>query len=173
MKKILLAAAVIIAALTSACSGESASVRDNEKSLKAKIENCTNSDSLAVYMDQARAYAQTLVNEGKTEEAKKYLDDLTPAIEKQSPTLKEQWNAAVATITKVTTNAADTVAAKAVDAKDAAVETANDVKDAAAEKYEAAKKATGETAEKVKEGAQKTVNEAVEGTQNALDKLKK
>lgn len=184
MKKIILAVAVVAAAMTAACAGESAKVQDNEKALKAKIENCTNSDSLAVYVDQARAYAQQLVNEGKVDEAKKYLDELTPAIEKQDPSLKEQWTAAVATIDKVSTNTADSVGSavsntadslksKAEDLKDAAAEKAGELKDAAADKAGELKDAASEKLNAAKEGTKNAVNNAVESTQNALENLKK
>ncbi len=173
MKKIILAVAVVAAAMTAACSGESAKVQDNEKALKAKIENCTNSDSLAVYVDQARAYAQQLVNEGKVDEAKKYLDELTPAIEKQDPSLKEQWTAAVATIDKVSTNTADSVGSAVSNTADSLKSKAEDLKDAAADKAGELKDAASEKLNAAKEGTKNAVNNAVESTQNALENLKK
>ena len=78
MKKLLLSIAVVAAlcAATASC-GKSA---DSTASMKSKIENCTNTDSLRAYVEQAKAYADKLVAEGKEDEARKYLAELEPVV---------------------------------------------------------------------------------------------
>ena len=85
MKKLLLSIAVVAAlcAATTSC-GKSA---DSTASMKSKIENCTNTDSLRAYVEQAKAYADKLVAEGKVDEARKYLAELEPVVKSKAPAL--------------------------------------------------------------------------------------
>ena len=183
MKKIIYAVAVVLAALSVGCSGNSATVQDNERELKAKIENCTNQDSIEVYIEQAKQYAQSLADSGKTEEARRYMAELTPVVEKKAPDLKSKWTAAVDGVKDFTVSTADTVAArstevfdsvkaKSSDAKDAVTDRAEKVidgtKDVAGKAVEGTKNVAGKVADKTKEGA-----EAVkDGTKKAVDKTK-
>lgn len=174
MKKILYAVALLAAvAGMSACGGkESAAVKENEKDLKAKIENCTNPDSLSVYVDQAKAYAQQLVQEGKVDEAKKYLDQLEPVVKDKAPSLAASFTAVKTAVDKLPSNpadsakcaaevAADSVKAKGEDLKNAAAETVNSAATAASEKV-------SETGEKVKGAASDAADKASDAIKNAL-----
>ncbi|MDE5921485.1 MAG: hypothetical protein K2G82_07745, partial [Paramuribaculum sp.] len=69
MKKLILSVAVTAVALMVACTGKQQTEKE-DGCIMAKIENCTNTDSLKAYVDQAKAYAQTLVSQGKVEQAK-------------------------------------------------------------------------------------------------------
>lgn len=177
MKKVLLAVAVVLAITAAACSGTTAQTKENEKSLKTKIETCTNPDSLQMYVNQAKCYADSLAAAGKTEEAKKYLEDLEPAVAKADPSLKEQFKSTWESIEATTKAAADSVKNKvsesvdslgnaAGNAKDKLVEKSGEVKDKVADKanetYNKGKDAVNEVAKSVGDAAQKT-----------LDKLKK
>ena len=55
--------------------------------MKAKIENCTDTDSLRIYVEQAQAYAQKLEAEGKGEEAEAYLSKITPVVQEKDPSV--------------------------------------------------------------------------------------
>ena len=83
MKKLILATVVAAGALLMASCTSKA--EKSEKDLAAKIENCTNTDSIKVYVDQAKAYAQKLVSEGKVDEAKKYLEQIEPVVKAKAP----------------------------------------------------------------------------------------
>lgn len=183
MKKIIFAVAVVLAAVSVGCSGNSAAVQENERDLKVKIENCTNQDSLNVYIEQAQKYAKALADSGKTKEARRYMEELTPVVEKKAPEMKSKWAAAVENVKDFTMSTADSVAAKSTevldsvkakgaDAADAVADRADKVidgtKDVAGKAVDGTKKVAGTVADKTKEGA-----EAVkEGTKKAVDKSK-
>jgi len=71
MKKILLLPALVAVIALGSCSGTSSEKQGS--GLRAKIENCTNTDSIAAYVNDAKAYVSKLIDEGKIDEAKKYL----------------------------------------------------------------------------------------------------
>lgn len=195
MKKILFTVAVFAAITVAGCSTATEQEKKAEKTLQDKIENCTNPDSMKVYVEQAKAYAAKLVAEGKPDEAKKYLEDLTPAIDKAEPSLKQQWGDAVEAVKTVTVSAADSVADKTAEAVDSVKAKSSDVKAAVVNKAEEAKgetknvvdkvvdgtknvagkvkDGTVNTYEKVKDGTVDTYNKAKEGTENFIEKLKK
>ena len=85
MKAILLAAAAVVALAFGSCSKADKEAKSESNDFKAKIENCTNPDSIATYVQQAEAYARKLVDEGNVEEAKKYLADIQPIVKKKAP----------------------------------------------------------------------------------------
>ena len=87
MKAILLAAAAVVALAFGSCSKADKEAKSESNDFKAKIENCTNPDSIATYVQQAEAYARKLVDEGNVEEAKKYLADIQPIVKKKAPAL--------------------------------------------------------------------------------------
>ena len=158
MKKIILSAAIFSALVMTSCGG-SKSVSDNAADLSAKIENCTNPDSLKAYVKQARDYASKLLAEGKTAEAQEYLDKVTPAIEKKDPSVKEAFNNLM--------NATDDVVRdKAEDVKQAVDSTADAVTDKAAE----AKDAVSDKAKELKDAGAKAVDDAKAKTADALQK---
>ena len=79
MKKIFFVAVVAMAATLASCSGTK-QAEDKGAALKAKIENCTNPDSLKLYVQQAQEYAQKLIAEGKDKEAQAYLEEVLSLI---------------------------------------------------------------------------------------------
>lgn len=170
MKKLVLtvAVALVMSAAAVSCGSKAESGAD----MKAKIENCSNPDSLKVYVEQAKTYAQKLVAEGKVEEAKKYLAEVEPVVKEKAPALagtfsavttaldkvesvagdkaeaaKESASAAVDSAKTAAGNAVDAVSAKAGEVKDAAAQKAGEVKDAAAEKAQQAKDAVSDAAQ--------------------------
>ena len=85
MKKLVLIGtlAAVLAAGSVSCSKKDSTT--DVSVLTSKIENCTNTDSLRVYVGQAKAYAQKLVKEGKVEEAKEYLAKIEPVVKRKHP----------------------------------------------------------------------------------------
>ncbi len=63
MKALFLSAAVAALATFAACSS-SEKAEKTESSLASKIENCTNTDSLKAYVEDAKAYVAKLQSEG-------------------------------------------------------------------------------------------------------------
>lgn len=157
MKKIVLSLATVVALSLAVVSCGKAESADSASNIKAKIENCTNPDSVKVYVEQAKAYAEKLVKEGKVDEAKKYLAEIEPVVNEKAPALS-------GVLTTVST-ALDKVKDAAGDATDAAAATADSVKNAAADA------ATG-AVESVKDKAEDVTNKAGEAVGNAADKAK-
>lgn len=154
--------------------------------LATKIENCTNTDSLQLYVAQAKAYAEKLVREGKAEQAKEYLAKIEPVVKEKSPAAAQALSAAgnlidkaVDSVKKGTDNAADAVkdaadatADKANEAADAVSDKANEVKDAAADKANEVKDAATEKAAEVKDAAADKANQAADAVKDKLNELK-
>lgn len=176
MKKILLGLAVACAVMTSCGSKEQAAANESANDFKAKIENCTNPDSLKIYVEQAVAYAQELQASGKLEEAKAYLNDIKGTVTEKVPALSGLIETAVKAIDAVPGAATDAVEG----AKDAAVDQANQAVDAANQAVDAAKEDLGkkvdEQVNKASEQANKAVddakNKAADAVQGAADKVK-
>lgn len=169
MKKILYAVALLAAvAGTSACgTKESTAVKENESDLKSKIENCTNPDSLSVYVDQAKAYAQKLAQEGKVDEAKKYLDELTPVVKDHAPSLLGAFDAVKTAVSKLPEAAADSAKCAASAAADSLKCKGEALKDAAADK---AGEAVEGAKDAVSNAASAAADKANEAIKNALNK---
>lgn len=155
MKKLFLSIAIIGAALLGSCSAEK-KAEDKGAELKAKIENCTNPDSLKIYVQQAKEYADKLVKEGKDEAATTFLNDVTPAVEAKDPTaaatflgldLKAKTDSAIDATKEAAKNLADSVGSNADKVKDAVSEKAGDVKNAAKDAVNSAKEKTAEAAQ--------------------------
>ena len=173
MKKLIFTVAVLAAMVTVACSTEKRA-EDEGAALKAKIENCTNPDSMKIYVKQAQEYADKLVKEGKDDAANAFMDEVVPAVQAKDPVAaassaelqaKEAVDSLAAAAKDKAQEVSDSVSAKVSDAKDA-------VKDAAA----AAKDKTAEAAGAVKDKAANAAAAAKEKTANAVkegaDKLK-
>lgn len=177
MKKLIIYVAVLAVASLAACSGNKQNEAKTEcSSIYTKIENCTNPDSLKVYVDQAKAYAQKLVDEGKIAEAQQFLNKITPTVEQKAPALAGVLTTAKETLAKIpgqatdslknaVTNAVDTLGAKASDVKDAVTdktkEIASDVKDAAANTYNDVKNGTKDAVTNAAQGATNAINNAI------------
>lgn len=153
MKKILFAVTGLVIFGLTACNSTAEKAQKEEKSLAAKIENCTNTDSVKVYVEQAKTYAQKLIGEGKIDEAKKYIAEIQPVIEKKAPALAstltsvstmlekvgDKAKCAADSARKAAQSAGDSVKAKATEAVN---KKASEIGDAAREKAaEAADKA--------------------------------
>lgn len=151
MKKILFVAVVAMAATLASCSGTK-QAEDEGAALKAKIENCTNPDSLKLYVQQAQEYAQKLIAEGKDKEAQAYLDEVTPAVTAKDPSLvnvlKAQGDSVAADLKEAASAVADSASAKAGEIKDS-------IASKGAKAVDAAKGAASNAADAVSDAAQK------------------
>ncbi len=166
MKKLLLSIAVVAAlcAATASC-GKSA---DSTASMKSKIENCTNTDSLRAYVEQAKAYADKLVAEGKVDEARKYLAELEPVVKSKAPALSGALSTVESTLDKVKENASD----KADEAKNSAAAAVDSAKSAVGSAAEAVKDKAADVASAVKEKTQDVKEGAADAVQKGADKVK-
>ncbi len=166
MKKLLLSIAVVAAlcAATASC-GKSA---DSTASMKSKIENCTNTDSLRAYVEQAKAYADKLVAEGKEDEARKYLAELEPVVKSKAPALSGALSTVESTLDKVKENASD----KADEAKNSAAAAVDSAKSAVGSAAEAVKDKAADVASAVKEKTQDVKEGAADAAQKGADKVK-
>ena len=166
MKKLLLSIAVVAAlcAATASC-GKSA---DSTASMKSKIENCTNTDSLRAYVEQAKAYADKLVAEGKVDEARKYLAELEPVVKSKAPALSGALSTVESTLDKVKENASD----KADEAKNSPAAAVDSAKSAVGSAAEAVKDKAADVASAVKEKTQDVKEGAADAAQKGADKVK-
>ena len=136
MKKLVLTAIVALALAATSC-GSKTSEQVSASDMKTKIENCTNPDSLKVYVDQAKDYAKKLVDEGKVDEAQKYLDQIEPVVKDKAPALSSTFDAVNTALGKVKDVAGD----KFDDAKEAASVAGDSVSSAASNAVEGVKEA--------------------------------
>ncbi|WP_295730174.1 hypothetical protein [uncultured Muribaculum sp.] len=182
MKRLILVAAV--AAVLSgvyACGSSTKNDTVDGAAIKAKIEKCTNPDSLKVYVKQARDYARKLKEKGDSSAAAAFVNEVAPVIKEKGGdasaeirALAEQadYTTVIAADSAKTTmeNAADSVKKVATSAynsaKDAVSDKASEVKDAAVDKYNSAKDATAKAVDDAKA-------KAAEALQSGADKLKK
>ena len=171
MKKIVLSIAVAASvAMLASCGGNTSekAVEANESALATKIQNCTNPDSLKVYVEEAKAYAQKLVDEGKVDEAKKYLSQIEPVVKEKAPALSGVLSTVDGALDKIgesTSAAADSVKNAAAEAKDAAADKVSETKEAVADK-------TQELKDKASEKADELKQKAADATDEAAGKLK-
>lgn len=161
MKKLVLAIAVgsVLAIGGTSCSSKTETV--DASVLTSKIENCTNTDSLQLYVAQAKQYAEQLVKDGKAQQAKDFLDRIEPVVKEKSPAMAS------------TLTAASGIIDKAVDAVKKGTDTASDaVKDAAEATGDKATEIKDATVDKTKEIAGKTADKATEIKDATVDKTK-
>lgn len=162
MKKLVLSIAVAALMIGAACSNKAA---DSADALKAKIENCTNADSLSIYVDQARDYARKLVAEGKIDQAKEYLAKIEPVVKEKAPALSGAFDAVNNAIKSVP----GSVAEKAEDAKVAADSAVNAAGKVAAGVVDSAKTVAANAADRVSEKADELSDKAADKVQQAKD----
>lgn len=160
MKKLILSIAVL--AVMISCSPEKRA-EDKGSEIKAKIENCTDPDSMRVYVREAQEYADKLVKEGKNDAADAFMQEVVPAVKAKDP-------AAAASF-------AELKAKEAVDSlSEAAKNKAKEVSDSVSAKVGEAKDAMKDAADKAKEETSDAANAAKEKAANAVqqgaDKLK-
>lgn len=184
MKKMFLTMGAAALALVGAvsCSSKS-SVKDAEDEgalLKARIENCTDTDSLRIYVEQAREYAWKLESEGKGAEAKAYLDEVAPVVEKKDPAVVSYFEELKEKAKEDFEEAKDAVGDAADATKDKTQELVDSVKskgaaavDAVKDKGEAAVDVTKKKTEAaVEKGKEKVSDAAQKGADKVKDLLK-
>jgi len=173
MKKLILSLAVLAAAITVAsCATSAKKAGDEGEAIKAKIENCTDPDSLKIYAAEAQAYADKLVKEGNDAAAKVYLDEVAPAIQAKDPSaatvfdrLKNEADSAVAAAAEK----ADTLASKAKDKAEELKDKAVDAKDKVADKT---KEVVDKSKDAVSNAADKSKEAVSDAAQKSADKVK-
>lgn len=164
--------AVAAVALTSCSSSASKAAKEEATDFKAKIENCNNPDSIGIYVEQAREYADKLVKEGKVEEAKKYLADIQPVVEKKAPSLSSAFASVKAAVDKIP-SAADSVKNDAADkAKEAGQAAVDSVKSAASNAAQTVSDKAGEAVDKTKDAASKAADKVADKASEVADKTK-
>ncbi len=179
MKKLILSVAVIAAVAMISCTS-SEKTAEQGSAITSKIENCTNPDSLKAYVQEAKDYVKTLVNEGKVEQAKEYLAKIEPVVMEKAPALA----GTLATVETALDKVADTAKVDPTEAVDSAKNAVTDsisskaeaIKDAAADKIQEGKDAVAEKAGEVVEGTKKVASDVAEkasdAAQQAADKIK-
>lgn len=154
MKKLFFSSLAVAAVLVTSCSSKTTEkeATDEGAAIKAKIENCSDPDSLKIYVQQAKDYAAKLVKEGNDTAAHAYLNEVAPVVQTKDPTA---------------VNIFDQLEAKADSTVSSVAEKADSLKDKAAD---AAKTAVENGKEKAaaKTAKQKTADAA----QSAADKVK-
>lgn len=171
MKKMYLAVALVATMVFASCSSTQ-KAKDEGADLKAKIENCSNPDSLKVYVEQAKAYADKLVSEGKDKEAEAYLQEVAPVVAAKDPSATSVLDKIKAEADSMVGGASDAVKA----AGDSVASAANAVGDAVSDKVDAAKDAASQAADDAKAKAAKAADDAktkaADAAQQAADKVK-
>ncbi|MDE6283892.1 MAG: hypothetical protein K2L97_07890 [Muribaculaceae bacterium] len=167
MKKIFLSLLALGALAMTSCSSKTSETEalDEGAAIKAKIENCTDPDSLKIYVQQAKDYAAKLEKEGDESAAKAYLDEVAPVVKEKDPSVAAIFEA---------------LEAKADSAATAVTEKADSLKDAATDavnaKVEEGKEKVNQAVNDAKDNAAAAVDKAKEKTaeaaQSATDKLK-
>ena len=166
MKKLFLSAALVATVMMVSCSAEK-KAQDKGEALKAKIENCTDPDSLKIYVQQAKDYSDKLIKDGKDSAAETFLSDVTPAVKAKDPS-------AVLGLTALDLKAKADSTFEAT--KESAKELADSTSKAVSDKVSSAKEAISDAAEQTKEKAASAVESAKEKTadaaQTGADKVK-
>lgn len=170
MKKLFLSIAIVGAVCLTSCGNAQQAAQDKGEVIKAKIENCTNPDSLKVYVEEAKAYAAELVKEGKDGAAEIFLKEVEPAVKAKDAASAAAFTAlGLEAKADSALEAAKDAAKEAVDSTKAAVNAATD---AAAAKVEQGKEAVAAKVEQGKEAVAEKAAEAKEAGKNAVDAAK-
>lgn len=172
MKKLILSFTVLAAMAAASCSTSETKAQNEGAAIKAKIENCTNPDSLAIYVKQAKDYADKLVSEGNDKAAQAYLDEVAPVVQSKDPTaasvfdrLKADADSAVTAAGDAVKATADSAAAKVSDAKDKVVDAASNAKDKAVQ-------AASDAKDKASKAASDAKDKAADAISSGADKIK-
>lgn len=179
MKKLVLSAALCAVLAIGGVSCSKSGSEDAAAAMTSRIENATNADHIKGYVDEAKAYAQKLVREGKVEEAKEYIAKIEPVVKEKAP----QYAGVLESVSKALDKVGDVASDKLDDAKDAAGaaadsvgSAASSVADAAEAKAEELKDATVEKAKEVKDAtvdkAKEVRDATVDAAQKGADKVK-
>lgn len=162
MKKLILTVAVLATMVTVSCSTEKRAEDEGAK-LKTKIENCTNPDSMKVYVRQAQEYADKLVKEGKDDAANAFMNEVVPVVQEKDP---------VAAASFAELKAKEAVDSLAAAAKDKAHEVSDSVSAKVSDAKDAVKDAATTAKEKTVEAAAGAKEKAANAVKNGADKLK-
>lgn len=173
MKKILFVAALMAAVVMGSCSKTEREAKAEDNDFKAKIENCTNPDSLSVYVEQAKAYAQKLVKEGKIDEAKEYMSRLEPVIKEKAPSLVTAFESVKGLVDKVPGAVSEAADSLGQAAKDSVSNAADGVRQAVADKVSDAKDAAKTAGENAVDKASDKVEKAAADAKDKLNNLVK
>lgn len=179
MKKLILSVAVLATMVTVSCGSTEKRAEDEGAALKAKIENCTDPDSMKIYVQQAQEYADKLVKEGKDDAANSFMQEVVLAVQAKDPVAaasfaelqaKEAVDSLAAAAKDKAQEVSDSVSAKVGDAKDAVKNAAEVAKDKTAEAAAAAKEKTTEAAAAAKEKAANAVKDGADKLKDAISK---
>ena len=191
MKKVFLSLAVALmaAGALSSCGSKAADQgADEGEALKVKIENCSDPDSLKIYVEQAQEYAQKLEAEGKGEEAEAYLNKLLPAVQAKDPSVasyfeelkskaKEEVSEVKEGVDSLANSAVDEAKKAGEDVKEAGEKAVNNAKEAGANAVNAAKEKGAEAVDAAKNAGANAVEKgkekASEAVQKGADNVKK
>lgn len=175
MKKLFLSMAVALmtaGVLTSCGSKAVTEATDEGEALKVKIENCTDPDSLKMYVEQAQEYAQKLEAEGKGEEAEAYLTTLLPTLQEKDPSVASYFEELKAKAKEEVKDAKEGVDSLANSAVEGVKETGENIKEAGENAVNAAKEAGANAVNAAKEKGSEVVDAAKNAGTNAVDKGK-
>lgn len=95
MRPITITAAAAI--LLTACAPSAKKVETQAQDYRTRIELCSDTDSLHTLVEQAVAYAQTIADKGRGDEAAIYLADIQTAVEKKNTSVGRYFARARAT----------------------------------------------------------------------------
>ena len=173
MKKLILSFAVLATLAATSCGTSVKKAEDEGAVIKAKIENCTNPDSLKIYVQQAKDYAAKLVKDGDDSAAKAYLSEVAPVVQAKDPSaagvfsgLKAEADSALTTAK----NAVDSAATKTGEAVKGAVDA---TKDKAAEVGNAVSDKASEVGNAVADKASDVKQKTADAVQAGADKVKR
>lgn len=154
------------AIMVTSCSSKTTEAQavDEAAKIQSKIENCTNPDSLVIYLQQAQDYYNKLQKEGNTEAANAFLNSFSSAVQQQVP----DFSVETITVGDVVDDANQTVS----DAQEAAENAVNDAKEAAENKVNEAKEAAENKVNEAKDAAKQKVDEAKDAAGQKVDEAK-
>ncbi len=166
-----LAVAVLaIGSLTSCGSKTTREGSEEGEALKVKIENCTDPDSLKMYVEQAQEYARKLEAEGKGEEAEAYLNKIVPVVQEKDPSVATYFEELKSKAKEEVTEAKEKADSVAGDLKDKGAVAVDSVKNAGKNAVESVKKAGSDAVEATKQKTSDVVQQGKEKVSDAAQK---
>ena len=99
-----------MALLLASCTPTAKKAEAQAEDFRTRIELCDNTDSLRILVEQAVAYAQTLADKGRVDEAAMYLADIQDAVSAKAPVMTAYFDSAKATVDNLPVALADSVA---------------------------------------------------------------
>ena len=172
MKKLILSFAVLATLAATSCGTSVKKAEDEGAAIKAKIENCTNPDSLKIYVQQAKDYAAKLVKNGDDSAAQAYLDEVAPAVQTKDPSAAGVLTGLKAEADSALTNAKNAVDSAATKTGEAVKGAVDATKDKAAEVGNAVSDKASEAGQAVSDKASDVKQKAADAVQSGADKVK-